>query len=414
MLRTRPFFPTFLLLLTLLLPTPASALDILVLPTVMDLGMDAWYLVPDSSEPALYPTKRIYRGQTFRLLVLGKDYTQDSLNNASIGYKVEASAPDGTPLFGSGTELDLFKGSVSSDTSLLLSRQYLTLTFSETDMLGTYRFQVTAYDLLADTQASSTAEMTLRQISDRVPFETAEEFSIWFSNYYRDPDPGRAVSALLQYVDPERLAGKRQSPLLTFLSLVIQNNPFLWPHLKEVYAKGTTADRKKILLISAITGQSDADFFSSLDPELLEFYRDAQKIKLTEPSLRPVTAFEIDTLWAEFMATGTMNPIRKLVGALSLESTKGTQERIDSGEIELSPEIKTTAALESVYMKTLGSLIQYGGQHSLVKQYLGYIYAFDDLKPGIKAQIESILAILKRESNEEEARKQLEKKYEDK
>lgn len=146
----------------------------------------------------------------------------------------------------------------------------------------------------------------------------------------------------------------------------------------------------------------------------MEFYRDAQKIKLTEPSLRPVTAFEIDTLWAEFMATGTMNPIRKLVGALSLESTKGTQERIDSGEIELSPEIKTTAALESVYMKTLGSLIQYGGQHSLVKQYLGYIYAFDDLKPGIKAQIESILAILKRESNEEEARKQLEKKYEDK
>ncbi len=414
MLRTRSLLPLCLLLLTLLLPVQAFALDILALPTVTDPGMDAWHLVPDGSEPALYPTKRIYRGQTFRLLVLGKDYTQDSLNNASIGYKVEVFSPDGTPLFGSGKELDLFKGRVSSDTSLLLSRQYLTLTFSETDMFGTYRFQVTAYDLLAETQASSNSEMTLSRISDRVPFETAEEFSIWFSNYYRDPDPGRAVSALLQYVEPERLTGEEQSPLLTFLSLVIQNNPFLWPHLKETYAKGTTSARKKILLISAITGQSDADFFSSLDPDHLRFYRDSQKIKLTAPSFRPVTALEIDTLWAEFMATGTINPIRKLIGALYLESTKGAQERIDSAQIDLSPEIKTRAALESVYMKTLGSLIQLGGQHSLVKQYLGYIYEFDDLKPGIKTQLESILAILEKQSNEKEARKQLEKMSEDK
>ncbi|MCK5885280.1 MAG: hypothetical protein KAG70_02120, partial [Alcanivorax sp.] len=68
----------FFLLLCFILPLPVvNALDILVLPTVIDQEMDAWQHVPANSVPTIYPTERVYRGQSFRLLVLGKDYVTD-------------------------------------------------------------------------------------------------------------------------------------------------------------------------------------------------------------------------------------------------------------------------------------------------------------------------------------------------
>ena len=402
------------LLLFCLLPVPASALDILALPMVIDPELDAWHHVPASSEPSLNPTQRVYRGQPFRLLVIAKDYTTDNLHNANITYSVQGFDPNGAPLFKQKTILELFEGPVSSNNFLLLSRQFLTLDFSTTDPVGTYRFEFTAHDALAETISSSTATILLPRFADRDAFGSVEEFSIWLSNYYRAPDPARAITALLQYVDPESPSSHKQAPLLTFFSHVIQDNPFLWPHLKSIYSESDTINRKKILLLSALSGQADEPFFSSLDLQLLEFYRNAQKISLLKTSDRPALKVEIDTLWAEFMATGTIAPIRKLIGALHLEPTKGAQEKIESGAAEMTPQLKANAALESVYQTALVSLINNGYRHSLVKQYLGYIYDLEEPEPVIKAQLKDILAIIQKRSNEEDARKHLEQQNQQK
>ncbi len=109
------------------------------------------------------------------------------------------------------------------------------------------------------------------------------------------------------------------------------------------------------------------------------------------------------------MATGTIAPIRKLVGVLYLEPTKGTEALIVSGELKTTPEVKVRATQEAVYRSALSSLIYNGERHSLVKQYLGYIYELEDPDPIIKPQLEDILEILQKRSNEEEARKHMEK-----
>ncbi len=391
------------------LPSSVKALDILVLPTVIDPGMDAWQHVPASSEPTIYPTQQVYRGQPFRMLVLGKDYATDNNKSANLIYSVQIFAPSGSALLGQSSALELYKGEVNSNTFLLLSRQYMTLDFSETDPFGIYRFEVTANDLLAEQQTTTTVELILAPVTAPADFGSPEEFSEWLSNYYRAPDPARAVKAMLQYVDMEPESRMKQAPLLLFLTRVIRNNQFLWPQLKSLYVKSDPEEQKKILLLCGLTGQKDDAFFTSLDPKLSAYYFEAKKIKLPVPTDRPVTEIEIDLLWAEFMATGTIAPIRKLTGALYLESVRGTQEKLDSGAIEMSPDAKARAVLEKVYMSALGSLIYNGERHSLVKQYLGYIYELEDPAPTIKDQLEDILEILQKRSNEEEARKHMEK-----
>ncbi len=244
-------FSTFLFLLFFSLPLSVKALDILVLPTVIDPEMDAWQHVPASSEPAIYPTQRVYRGQPFRLLVLGKDYATDNNKNANLTYSVQIFAPSGSVLLGQSSAMELYKGAVNSNTFLLLSRQYMTLDFSETDPFGIYRFEVTANDLLAEQQTTTTVEIVLASATAGSNFESPEEFSEWLSNYYRAPDPARAVKAMLQYVDTEPESRMKQAPLLLFLTRVIRNNRFLWPHLKSIYSVADLEERKKILLLSA-------------------------------------------------------------------------------------------------------------------------------------------------------------------
>ena len=409
MIRSLSIRTILFLLLFFMLPMPVKALDILVLPTVIDQAMDAWQHVPASSEPTLYPTARIYRGQSFRLLVLGKDYATDTLQNTDVAYTVQIFDPNGKKLLGQGSLFELYKGKVSNNTSLLLSQQYLTLDFSASDPFGTYRFEVTARDLLAGLDKTAAAEIVLAPVSERPTFDSPEAFSQWLTDYYRAPDPARAITALMQYVDIEPQSRLKQVPLLTFLSRVFQNNLFLWPYLKSIYAKGDSSERKKILLICALTEQEDDVFFSSLAPDFADYYQDAKKINLPVPLDRPATELEIDILWAEFVATGTISPIRKLVGALYLESARGTQDRLDSGDLEMTPEVKTRLVQEQVYHSALSTLVYNGERHSLVKQYLGYIYDLEHPEPAIKVQLEGILEILHQRANEEEARKHLEK-----
>jgi hypothetical protein len=396
------------MMFSLLLPVTASAIDILAIPMATDPDMNAWQYVPAGSEPTLYPTKRVYRGQPFRLLVLGKDYATDSQNNVDITYTIQGFSPNESPLFDRNSQLELFKGVVSSDKLLLLSRQFPLLDFAATDPIGTYRFLITAHDVLADTTSSSTAKITLALISDRTEFSSKEEFSSWIENYYRAPDPGRAITALLQYLQPDSTDSIKQAAMLTFLTTIIQNNTFLWSHLKKIYIESDLPDRKKILLISALSDLQDEQFFTSVEPELIEFYNDALKIDLLIPTDRPVLATEVDILWAEFMATGTLAPIRKLVGALALVSTKDSQEIIAASQAVMTPELEKNAKLEEVYHIALSSLVNNGERHSLVKQYLGYIYENDKLTPTIKSQIKDILEILQNRTNKKAAIKHLE------
>lgn len=408
---SRPFvlLPASLLLIILVLPLSAAALDILVLPTAIDREMDAWHHVPVNSEPTLYPTKRIYRAQPFRLLVIAKDYTINDQSNADISYKVQFFAPNGRELLGQKRPMELYKGRVGNDALLLASQQFLTLDFSASDPLGRYQIKVTAHDTLSNLQALATVELTLAAMTDRPDFTSTEDLSNWLTNYYREPDPARAVTALRQYVDPESLAAEKQVSLLTFLSTVVRDNPFLWPHLKAIYLEAGPEDRKRILLLAALTDQQDDAFFSSLGPEFSAYYAEANRVRLPVPSDRPSTGIEIDTLWAEFMATGTIAPVRKLVGTLHLGSYRGTQDKIAAGRLIATPENKVKASLESVYQSALGSLLQNGQNHSLVRQYLGYIYDLEDLDPAVKSQLGELLAILKQRTNEDAARQHLEK-----
>jgi hypothetical protein len=374
---------------------------------VTDPQMDAWHHTPTSNEPALYSTQNIYLEQPFRLLVVAKDYSTDARQQAELTYTVQGFSPDNSTLFEKPLALDLFSGRVGND-NLLLSRQYLTLSFSTSDPIGTYRFEIIARDGIDKTESTASAELTLSRFSVSNSFDSIDEFSYWFENYYRSPDPARAIAALLQYVNPESLRSQKQTPLLTFLSRVIQDNPFLWPHIKSLFKKSDVADQKKLLLMFALTKHADTTFISSLRPELLQFYNDAQQLKLVEPSDSPQTELEINILWADFMATGAFRPVQKIVNVLALESTKGAKNILASGDTTVIADLKKRAELESVYQAALGSLIEKGERHSLVKQYLGYIHDLEASDPVVKSQLESILTILQQRSNEEAARKHLE------
>ncbi|MCP4219156.1 MAG: hypothetical protein GY765_31260 [bacterium] len=408
-MKTKPTFRgirLLLILVSLLYPfsnLPAAEFNAMVVPSLMDSDMDAWYRIPADSLPCIHKAHRVYRDQPFNLLIFFKGYAVGKKNNIHLRYDVQVYDPQGKPTEDKGSDLAAYRGTVKNPNALLLNRQYLRIAFTEKYPPGTYKIKVTAYDKIANKSFTSETALELLPFTLAVKFLSKDDVGKWVMRYYKSPTPIKAINGVQLMVNADLRVQSDQLSILAFFRRVYSDNPFLLKNIAKHFDTFSLQDKKKFLLISAISRYAGLKpAISRSGKELKTFYRDAKKLKFPRLKGEITTSFQLDILWAEFLASGKYAPVKKIVGALALKKYKGISDKVKAGEIEnVSQKIKRQAELGATYTSVVWSLTSNCKQLPLVFKYCAFMYMNEKLHEDIKSQLGAILQVVVQEMQKE-------------
>jgi len=228
-----------------------------------------------------------------------------------------------------------------------------------------------------------------------VAFQTAlaeKPSSNWMTFYYKNPTPDKFVEEVRSLTKAGMLKDENaQAPILAFLSQVMAANHKKIPDWLEAFSD-LDKDQSRVLLAAAWYSDTDEaraylekhkvdDFLKSKAPKILE-------MDVTNPSI-------LDMLWGYFTATGSEEPIRRIVSAFSLSKYSGAIGRYKTSE--KTEQDKKEAYMEATFQAAQWSLEANGRQHALVLKHCETIFADPNLPKDQSLWLAVILSKLKPE-----------------
>ena len=386
----------FLLFLTLSLFFPmftlqAAEFNAMVVPSLMDSDMDGWYKIPPNSCPNIHKATSVLQDQIFNLLIFFRDYSADINDNLYIKYDVQIYDPQGNPTEDKASDLVAYQGPMGNSKALVLNQEYLKIVFTEKYPLGTYIIKVTASDEISGKTFTSEVALDLVPFVNRQYFQSQEEVGLWFMEYYKSPSPAKAISAVQNSIQLDTEWLNDNLNILSFFSNVFRKNKFLWKHVANNFSSFSTDDKKRFLIISAISEDSTLVAKIEGKSELISFYASSRNLELPNTNGKITSPVQLDVLWSEFLSTGKYAPIRKIVSALALKEYEGSIVKIKSGKFDATEELAKKAYLEATYRSAIWSLKSNCKQMPLVFKYCAYLYENENLEADIKNQLGEIL-----------------------
>jgi len=138
-------------------------------------------------------------------------------------------------------------------------------------------------------------ELEMALVKEGISLKEFEKFTTY---YYQNPDPEKLTAILKAYLAQEKLMGDK-----------IHSMPF-------IHLIATAAHNDSSLLSNLKTIESD---YSGLAKEFIaEIIYQAENFN----SPKPISAFHLDYLWAEFLATGDEKPVKKIISVLDYQETE--------------------------------------------------------------------------------------------
>jgi hypothetical protein len=368
--------------------------DTMVALTRQDPSMDWWYAVPAEFTPKVSTISRVTKDEYFRIIPFFNNYGIDSNHAAFISFDVEVIRPDGS-IDISMPECEGHSGPIQSDT-LLPASAILNLCFDPEDPYGDYRIRVTSEDhvsneTIVQEQVITLEEMTLEKL-------TNEERDQLFFNYVTAPDPSRAFAAFLE--TEHSFFNEDSEPIwsaIWFFKTIFEKNPYLLPHLQEVFSAGTKKQQRDIILLLALLDKSE--LLPKISSDLKTYQRGVEAGRTPDPYDEITTGKQLDMLWAEFFATGTVKPIKQIISSLALVEYLGTLDKIKSGELDVDElEVYRAGMLESVFQSALWSLKSNCKECPLVFQYAVGILNSGELEKPIQSCLGMLLQSITNET----------------
>ena len=381
----------------------AAEFHAMVAPSLMDSNMDGWYKIPQNSGPKIRIVDRVFQDQAFNLLILFRGYSADKKNNLHITYDLQVYDPQGNPTDAKGSNILAYQG--PNPNVLILSQEIAQIAFTEKDPVGTYKIKVTAYDKMGNKSFSSETPIKLIKFSLPKKFTSQKKANKWIMGYYNNPTPIKAIRGVQSLVQLDTKWLNNHLSILTFFKSIFSDNSFLLKNIAKQFDSFSVEDKKRFLLISALTGDFVLEpiIKKNKEKELQVFYNNAKKIKFPDIKGEINSPIQLDILWSEFLATGRYDPIRKIVSALKLKKFGGTLEKIKSGEIEKTKDTRRKAYLEATHGSAVWSLGSNCIQMPLVFKYCAFMYENEKLSDDIKDQLGSVLHIAQKEIKEKKA-----------
>lgn len=155
-------------------------------------------------------------------------------------------------------------------------------------------------------------------------FNDANTFGIWMMEYYKNPEPDALFEAFHFATTSEKIEKSGSRPVIyMFIASAIRTDTL---RQREFFNKlKATKDKDPVFgfgivlwLIHTEQSQKMLDQFISLKRKYKSDFDNLKKQKYEDILIEPVTsAMHLDMLWASFFATGSAEPVRKIISKLS-------------------------------------------------------------------------------------------------
>jgi hypothetical protein len=341
--------------------------ETLVLPSLMDIELDAWYKIPANSGPNMRKTEQVAKNQIFNLYVVFNGYAVDKTNEINLTYDVKIFDPQGKPTEDKGQGMVGYQGQGGNSQVLLLNQQVMRITFTDVYAYGTYQIEVNAYDNVSGQRFNSTTSIDLIPFSFEFSFSSPDEANVWMMNYFQELNPHQAVAALRSLVQTEPEWITKHINIISFFSRIFADNPYLLSNVAANFENFSLEDQKRFLLIDHFVGENQlASHWQK--STFSDFSQQVQAIVFPTLSADISNPWQLDMLWSEFLATGKYAPIKKIVSALALVKYKGTVDKIKQDGLEQTDELKREAYLDATYQSAVWSLLSNNKQMPLVNK----------------------------------------------
>jgi len=332
--------------------TWAQSLDVMTAITRQDPSLDWWYAVPQGFTPQIRTITSVPKGEYFNIIPFFKIPAAESNGTARITFDIQVLRPDGsvdTSIKGCKAK----NGRINTQ-QLIASEAILRTCFDAEDPYGLYTIKITAYDQAGGTTNSQIK--TIEQVPFRIEKLEATECDTLFTEYVSAPDPSTAFAAFLQ--TEHSFFDENKEPIwaaIWFFKTVFDKNDYLLPHLLSTFPKGTPKQQRDIILLLSLLNETN--LLPKLSGDLRAFRKLMEAGRVPDPYDDVRTGKQLDMLWAEYFATGTVEPVRHIISALKLVEYSGTLEKIKAGELNPEdPDVYRRGQLEAVFQAALWSL----------------------------------------------------------
>ena len=294
----------------------AYSVDGILLKTLDYSISDKWYRTKSETGPQISNTNSVMKKQYFFLYSSFWNIATDASGKANVVYDIKVTSPDGKVYFHQ-EDLEGAVGDIGDAKGIRLSKSFVGICFEPEDAYGTYQIDCKIRDLVNMTEKVQTQSIELREKLNPGQKMDDKVFSEMLGKYFQAPSPENTLDAYMYYANGA-LSKKDSSfmPVLGFFLEILNNNDFLVPIIESDFDKQTARGQLFLIYLLKYTTKDNSNFLTNLTGENQSIYQKIKDSKLpsfdgdiTDPS-------QLDMLWGKFLASGSYDPILRLVRVL--------------------------------------------------------------------------------------------------
>lgn len=379
-----------LMILILIYSHSAFSIDALLI-TSTDLNIiDKWTKTESEAIPNFSTVSSVVKKQYFSTLLFFTDYKLDSNQNVKISCDIKVISPDKRICF-EQKNIQAFNRTVKKGRLVLLSDAILKICFENSDSLGSYTIETISHDIISGTSISKSKNIELVDFKSNDYFHSDEEFQEWFHNYHKNPSPEKAISGYLYYARSKLNEAKNGFiPVFTFFLTIFNHNQFLIPILKDSYSKQDLKTKIYIIWLLRYLDYDSSDFLESLKGDEKQVFEKIKNEAIPLQKDKIVSGEHLDVQWSTFLATGSFEPIKKIIDTLEYSKYSGSLEAYKTSE--KTEQDREKAILDSTFQAARWSISSNIQQYELVKKYCIYSFINDEYPKDVKLWLGVILS----------------------
>ncbi|MGD9201652.1 MAG: hypothetical protein PVI26_08830 [Chitinispirillia bacterium] len=285
--------------------------------------------------------------------------------------------------------IEVIKGKVLRDDMTMLAKSGITLGIPRSAGGGDYKVIISAKDKIERQWFNDTAIIKVIETIPVYEFKNDSLFLSWIENYYKSPNPKSAISAFDYYLKSELLSNDSLfRSIFYFFDLLVQNNPFLGDEIiKKAQKEGKEYQTYVAMLLNIIKWDTDT-LLKSLPLA-------SRKIIFSEmDNINPIITFiyklDPNPIIYSFYYSGNYETLKMFAESMWSRDTDSLPDSMICDKCS-TEESKNAIKEKKYYSIAKSVLLDLYNSHSLVRGYLNFMYANEDLKPIVREEIGKII-----------------------
>lgn len=367
------------------------AIDGLLIKTTDYALKEKWNNTAGASIPVIPSCDTVFKKQYFFLTAIVANYASNNQDISVVQYAIKIIKPDNTIYF-SQEHIPVINGKISNKHNLQMGDAVLKICFENNDAFGKYTIEIVILDNISGKSKNIRADIVLAPLPayDVLQVKDDEAFSKWFVKYYENPQPESALAYYMYYAQ-SKLSDNESGfwPVFSIFLEIAKNNTWLLPQIMDCYKTRDVKTKIYLLYLLTYANIGPVDFFNSLEGVEKETYLKIKDASLADIYGTIVDPSQLDMLWGTFMASGSYQPILKLIQTLEYTKYQGYLDKYKKSE--QTPEDRQNAMNNAIYDALVWSLKSNCAQHKLVRAYCEWAMQHEHLSEVQKKELKAIL-----------------------